>query len=179
MSDQYTLEDLFIKHGFDDFKWISGKDIQVSQWVRIKCMYGCSSYGKNSTCPPNVPTVSECISFFSEFSRAAIFHFKMQFENEEQLMHWCNTINNKLSDLEKEIFLCGFYKAFVLYVDQCNICCYCANERSECKNKKIARPCTEALAVDVYETVRSLGYPIKVIKDSTEETNRYAILLIE
>ena len=179
MQNQKRLEDLFIDNGFDDYQWIKGKDIKVSQWVRFKCMYGCNSYGKSSTCPPNVPTVNECERFFSEYSSAIIFHFNVKFEDSEQLKPWCKTINNKLAKLERDVFLAGFYKTFVLYVDECNICSTCTAERSECKNKKIARPCTEALAIDIYETVRNIGYPIQVLTDSKEEMNRYAILLIE
>jgi len=179
MENLKQIEDLFKKYGFEDYKWISGKDIKVAQWVRFKCMYGCSFYGEKSTCPPNVPDVSCCREFFSEFSHAVVFHIKKQVENEDQVSAWCKTINNKLSKLEKEVFITGFYKAFVLYIDACNLCTECANDRTNCKNKKIVRPCTEALAVDVYGTARSIGYPIKVLSEITEEMNRYAILLIE
>jgi hypothetical protein len=37
----------------------------------------------------------------------------------------------------------------------------------------------EALAVDVYKTVRSLGCPIEVKTGLTQEMYRYAILLVE
>lgn len=49
------LEALFQKHGYTDFKWIEPKDIVVSQWVRLKCTFGCGEYGRNAACPPNVP----------------------------------------------------------------------------------------------------------------------------
>ena len=179
MNNQLQLEDLFAKYELNDFKWVAGKDINVAQWVRFKCMYGCNSYGKRSACPPNVPTVSECKSFFSEYDRVVVFHFNEKFETSELLTHWCKTMNNKLSKLEKDVFLAGFQKAFVLFIDECSLCTECASERAECKNKKIARPCTEALAVDVYGTVRKIGYPINVIKENGEEMNRYAILLVE
>jgi hypothetical protein len=35
------------------------------------------------------------------------------------------------------------------------------------------------MAVDVYETVRKIGYPIDVLYDYSQEMNRYAFLLIE
>lgn len=173
------VEDLFKKHGFSDFKWVSGKNIKVSQWVRFKCIYGCNSYGKKSTCPPNVPTVSECERFFSEYESAVIVHFKRENEDKQDLASWCKAINIELSKIEKDIFLAGFYKAFAIFVDECNLCVDCVSERSECRNKKIARPCTEALAVDVYGTVTSIGYPIKVINGENDIMNRYAIVLIK
>ena len=118
-------------------------------------------------------------SFFSEYESAAVFHFVKKQETTEELAHWVRTMNNKLSKLEREVFLSGYYKTFVPFVGKCNICSNCVSERSECRNKKIARPCTEALALDVYGTVKSIGYPIKVVEDEHEEMNRYAILLIE
>jgi hypothetical protein len=45
--------------------------------------------------------------------------------------------------------------------------------------KKMARAGADALAIDVYATVRSIGYPIQVLKDYTEIMNRYAFLLVE
>ena len=55
------LEEKFLEKGFDDFKWIDPKKIVVSQWVRMKCIFGCWEYGRNASCPPNTPSVSECL----------------------------------------------------------------------------------------------------------------------
>jgi hypothetical protein len=46
-------------------------------------------------------------------------------------------------------------------------------------NPRPGRPTLESMAIDVFSTVRKLGYPIEVLKDYSEEMNRYAILLIE
>jgi hypothetical protein len=35
------------------------------------------------------------------------------------------------------------------------------------------------MAVDVFSTVRSMGYPIEVLSDYRQTMNRYAFLLIE
>jgi predicted metal-binding protein len=35
------LEGLIVQHGYADFKWIKPENIVVSQWVRMKYMYGC------------------------------------------------------------------------------------------------------------------------------------------
>ena len=35
------LEALIQKHGIAEFKWIDPKEIVVSQWVRMKCTFGC------------------------------------------------------------------------------------------------------------------------------------------
>jgi predicted metal-binding protein len=41
---------IFKKNGFDDYAWIDPKRIVVSQWVRLKCMFGYEEYGC-ATCP--------------------------------------------------------------------------------------------------------------------------------
>jgi hypothetical protein len=41
------------------------------------------------------------------------------------------------------------------------------------------RPEADALGVDVYTTVRKLGYPIEVLSDYKQAMNRYAFLLID
>jgi hypothetical protein len=35
------------------------------------------------------------------------------------------------------------------------------------------------MAMDVFATVRKIGYPIQVLSDYSQEMNRYAFLLIE
>ena len=54
-----------------------------------------------------------------------------------------------------------------------------SSARAECKDKKHARPCPEALGVDVFSTVRALGYPIDVLTDYDQQMNRYSFLLVE
>jgi hypothetical protein len=42
----------------------------------------------------------------------------------------------------------------------------------------MARPSPEGMAVDVYSTVKQLGFPIEVRTDYSQEMNRYAFLMI-
>ena len=81
--------------------------------------------------------------------------------------------------MERDVFISGYRKAFLLFIDECEFCPECAGTRHRCKNKKGARPSTEALAIDVYSTVRKFGLPIQVLKNYDETMNRYAFLLIE
>ena len=173
------LESLFQKHGYTAFKWIDPEKIVVSQWVRLKCTFGCGEYGQNASCPPNVPSVEECREFFGEYGTAAAFHFQTSLESPEERHAWSKEINLGLLELEREVFLSGFHKAFLLFMDSCGICKKCAGVRGECKSPKLARPTPEAMAMDVYTTVRQHGFPIQVLKDYSEAMNRYAFLMIE
>ncbi len=173
------LEAAFARHGFDDFKWIDPAEIVVAHWVRMKCMYGCGSYGRLACCPPNVPSVAECRKFLDEYRAAAVFHFQKKVKKPEDRRPWGIKINASLLKLEREVFLAGHQKAFLLPMDTCHLCRDCAVERNECKQPKLARPAAEALAVDVFSTVKKWGYPIEVLDDYSRTMNRYAFLLID
>jgi predicted metal-binding protein len=179
MSDRAELEALFAKHGYTDFKWIDPTQMVVAQWVRMKCTFGCPDYGRNATCPPNVPSVTECRAFFDEYRTAAMFHFAKSLGDPDQRGAWSRKANHALLKLEREVFLSGYQKAFLLFMDCCRICTDCPGVRAECKSPELARPSPEAMGVDVFSTVRQWGFPIEVLSDYAQEMNRYAFLLIE
>jgi len=178
-NNRKQLENLFHKHQFTDFKWIDPHNIVVSQWVRMKCTFGCKEYGKNACCPPNTPSLNECRTFFSEYREGVVFHFAKKVEKPEERHEWTKGVNSRLLSLEREVFLADNPKAFLLFMDSCGLCKNCAEERIECKNKRSARPTPEAMTVDVFSTVKQLGYPIEVLSDYSKTMNRYAFLLIE
>ena len=179
MQNIHGLEALFEHHGFGDYKWFDPKEIVVSQWVRMKCYFGCPEFGKTATCPPNVPTLSECRDFFLEYSQAVIFHFEKEVKKPEDRHAWTRKINMRLLKLEREVFLSGFQKAFLLFMDSCTLCSPCSGKRDICRYPKQARPAPEAMGVDVFSTVRKVGYPIEVLSDYSQKMNRYSFLMIE
>ncbi|MGD0782408.1 MAG: DUF2284 domain-containing protein [Candidatus Aminicenantales bacterium] len=179
MTDRQKLEDLFAKHGFADFRWIDPATIVVAQWVRMKCLYGCPDYGKAGCCPPNTPSVAECERFFRDYSTAVLFHFEKTVAKPEDRHEWTRGLNRRLSDLERDVFLAGHVKAFLLFMDTCALCTPCSGTRAECKDPKRARPSPDALAVDVFSTILRAGYPIEVLTDYGRAMNRYAFLLID
>jgi predicted metal-binding protein len=179
MIERQLLEALFAKHGFEDYKWIKSDQIKVAQWVRFKCLFGCAMYGKKGTCPPNTPPIDQCREFFLEYEKAVIFHLEKTLEKPEDYRPWSNEAKQRLLELEREVFLAGHHKAFLVSFEACSQCVDCVANRLECANKKGARPGADALGIDVYATARGVGYPIQVLKNFRETMNRYAFLLIE
>jgi predicted metal-binding protein len=175
-----SLEKLFQEHGYSDFKWIDPKKIIVSRWVRMKCLFGCNNYDQNCCCPPNVPSVQECERFFQEYNTAVIFRFVKKVDDPEYRRQWSREVNMELSKLERRVFVSGYERAFLLFMACCSLCEHCAGAKGKnCKKPKIARPTSEALAVDVFSTVKQYGFPINVLSDYSQEMNRYAFLMIE
>ena len=179
MTDKSTFDKIFQDLGYHDFQWIDAKDISIAQWVRLKCMFGCPSYGKSASCPPNVPSVADCRELMAEYQTAVIFHFQKQCKLDESVVAWTNQINRKLIEVEKAVFFQGHPKAFLMAVDECSLCAECTGQRETCKSSKLSRPTAEAFAIDVFSTVRKAGYDIQVLTQKSDVMNRFAILLIE
>ena len=144
----------------------------------MKCLYGCPSFGKGASCPPNTPSVTECRDLFDEYTDIAIFHFPLEVARPEDRHAIVTETDRNLLGLEKEVFLSGHVKTFLLFAGNCKLCKECTSSREDCKHPELSRPTSEALAVDVFSTARAVGYPIKVLQDYNETMNRYAFLLV-
>jgi predicted metal-binding protein len=178
-ADQHTqIDEILRSHGYTDYKWIDPTGIIVAQWVRMKCMFGCGEYGRGGACPPNTPDVAECERFFREYSDALILHFEGTMDKPEERHAWSAKINAKLLKLERDVFLAGYERAFLLFMDSCNICKECSGRRETCAQPRMARPAPEAMAVDVYSTVRRYGFDINVRTDYGQKMDRYAFLMV-
>ena len=178
MTERDRVEAILGERGFDNYTWLDPDKIVTGQWVRMKCEFGCPHFGKCAVCPPNVPSLADCERFFSEYDRAVLLQFSGTVEKPEDRHQWTRKINGGLLNLERAVFLAGYYKAFVLFVDPCNFCEECVPTRTACEHPKTARPSPEGLAVDVFTTARNAGKPIQVLDDYDKEMNRYGILLV-
>jgi predicted metal-binding protein len=179
MIDKMAIESIARTHGFEDFRWISGSDVQVRQWVRFKCMFGCGSFGKKGGCPPAVPSISECRELFTEYEHILVLHIAVKLDDPNDRREWSRKKNLSLLPIEREAFLAGHHQALLLFMDECRLCKECPGTREGCLNPAMARPCPEALGVDVFSTVRNAGFPIEVLTGYGQEMNRYAFLLVE
>ncbi|UCE60233.1 MAG: DUF2284 domain-containing protein [Phycisphaerales bacterium] len=178
MSKREELEALFAEHGFDDFRWFEPRHVVIAEWVRMKCRFGCRDYGESATCPPNIPSLQECERFFLEYEEAVLFHFSKAVPKPEDRHAWTRSINKRLVKLERAVFIAGHQKAFVLFIDPCNLCEECAGTPADCRIPHNARPAPEAMGVDLFSTVRKCGYEIEVLSDYSQEMNRFGMLLV-
>ncbi|MCF8107067.1 MAG: DUF2284 domain-containing protein [Desulfohalobiaceae bacterium] len=173
------VEKIMTAHNYSDYKWIDPKRIVVSQWVRMKCRFGCGEYGRAGACPPQTPSVTECREFFNEYSEAVVLHFQGLMDKPEDRHAWSAKINAGLVKLERAVFVAGFEKAFLLFMDSCCFCKECTGNRKTCQQPRMARPAPEAMAVDVYTTVRQVGFSVNVLSDYNQKMDRFAFLMVQ
>ena len=124
-EQRQAIDTILQANDYHDYKWIDPQKIIVAQWVRMKCMFGCGEYGWGGACPPNTPSVTECERFFREYRDAIILHFAGQMEKPEDRHAWSAKINARLVKLERAVFLAGFERAFLLFMDSCCFCKDC------------------------------------------------------
>ena len=177
-EQRQAIDTILQANDYHDYKWVDPQKIIVAQWVRMKCMFGCGEYGRGGACPPNTPSVTECERFFREYRDAIILHFAGKMERPEDRHAWSAKINARLVKLERAVFLAGFERAFLLFMDSCCFCKDCTGRRETCEQPRMARPSPESMAVDVYTTVRAFGFDINVRTDYDQQMDRYAFLMV-
>jgi len=134
---------------------IPTEKIEIKEWVRMKCMYGCSFYGKSRSCPPYTPEIETCRKIISEYNRALILKFRT---NERKILE------KLMLDIERFLFLSGYYKAFAFFVSPCSACGVCTPEK--CKQPERARPTAEAFGIDLIGTAKKSGMKMDVFNSS-------------
>ena len=151
-----------------DAKLIATKSVVTAPWVRMKCHYGCGGYNRGLCCPPYTPTPQETQQIIDCYSRALLVH---------SVVH--PTVTGIVSQLEREIFLAGYYKALAFGEGSCRLCRPNPCNLERCVHPREARPSMEACGIDVYATARSNGFPIQVVTDRSCPTNTYGLVLID
>jgi len=136
----------------------------------LKCMYGCSDWGRNHTCPsrPGNPSMAEMREMFSRYRWGVIVHAHDK--------HTSQKISFKLESLA---FHDGYY--FAMSLSDCGLCKECAAvDNLPCRNVAMARPAFHSIGIDVFKTVRQMGLPIDTLPDRDDPNqNWYSAVFIE
>ncbi len=163
--------------GADGATAVATSAIVTAEWVRMKCLYGCDDNGSYRTCPPNAPDPGHTRRLLDEFSRALLLR-----GGPHHGRALSDPMSRKLNDaalkLEGELFLAGFYKAWMMGAGPCDYCGTCELE-SPCVAPERARPSMEGCGVDVFATVRNAGWQIEVVADEDDAYSFFALVLVD
>jgi predicted metal-binding protein len=188
-----------LKAVHEDLRLIPAEIIVVSDWVRLKCRYGCDNYGKRLGCPPFSPTPDETRAVISEYRYAVLARFKVAPDPKMAAKHSRRALSssavkmqNTMAELERAAFLAGCYKAFSMSAMPCALCETCVIEEMhkkdqaifpldgiKCKNKEIMRPSMEACGIDVFKTLTNAGFKPEVLKSTKENVEIYGLILLD
>lgn len=152
---------------------IRTSEVCTAPWVRMKCQFGCPGFGETLCCPPYTPTPDEMRKILDSYTHGILLH-----------LHWTkdykivNKFNDIVVDLERIVFLDGYYKAWAIGSGPCDRCKSC-NTKGTCRNADKARPSMEGCGIDVFQTARAQGLPINVVKNHGLERDIYGLILLE
>jgi predicted metal-binding protein len=158
------------------------KKIDVAEWVRLKCQFGCSQYDTNWCCPPAIPNLDKIRTILQEFSQALLltgrrqckdFYLNNAKRRAEQVRSWKEVVG-----IERQLFLEGYDKAISLVSGSCALCKKCTYPEA-CRFPKERRPPIEAFSIDLIGTLKNLGINTPVAQQTDEIFKYYAIILLE
>ncbi len=168
MEREYFIE--YAKQlGADHAVLFNIEDIEFDSRTILKCMFGCSDWGKGCTCPSREGSLMpwEYKEVLSRYKWGLIIH-----SNSKE-------ISQKVSfEIERNAFMKGYYFAFSM--SDCALCSECAGSRGkDCLHPDKARPAFHSVGIDVFKTVHKFGLPLYTLQAPGDGQNWYSAVFIE
>ncbi|MCL2366563.1 MAG: DUF2284 domain-containing protein [Oscillospiraceae bacterium] len=155
--------------GVDHVVAVRPEHIVFDDRTLLKCMFGCSDWGKGCTCPSRAGALSlaDYERMLRKYRTVLIIHSTDK------------KIAQKASfEVERTAYLDGDALAFSM--SDCALCADCAGRAGEaCRNVKMARPAFHSVGIDVFATAKKLGLPLKALRDVNEPQNWYAAVWLD
>ena len=155
---------LALAEGAEDVVAVSPDDIVFDGRTLLKCMFGCSDWGKGCTCPSREGFLKpwEFEVLLRKYTSVLIIHAR-----DKRIAQRASYVVEQAAFLDGDIF--------AISMSDCALCSECAGKADlPCRNPKQARPAFHSVGIDVFSTVRKLGLPIKPLRNLEEEQNWYA-----
>jgi predicted metal-binding protein len=151
-----------------DARIISPREIVFDIRAILKCRWGCEDYFKEDVrCHTRGTSFQERVAMINQYHQVLVIQ-----------SHEARALSQAAIKIERAAFLDGHYFAFA--VRTCNLCRACAvQEGLACPTPEKIRPCDQSFGIDVYKTVRNLGWPCEVLRNKDGLQNRYGFVLID
>jgi len=154
-------------HGFFAAVELDPASIRSEAWVRAKCSYGCSRFGKSWSCPPHSLDQAGFEELLGCYSRALLVAGQPPLRDFQE----------HLLALEKEAFLVGFKKALVFSGGPCCWCEECPPD--QCRHPEKRRPSLESCGCDVFALAERCGIPVAPLRSSDDFVQYIGLLLVD
>lgn len=153
--------------GFGAVHPIPARAVHVPHWAGLRCRYGCELYGRPH-CPPDSPTPEKTREILGDYTRAFLL------EGEPPTADF----QRRVLQAEREAFGQGYYKALAFWAGPCSLCDPCPSG-GRCRNTRDSRPSMEGAGIDVFETARRSGIPLRTLENRHDFIKYFALLLLE
>jgi predicted metal-binding protein len=167
-----------VELGADAAQIIPTDQVVVADWVRLKCQYGCGSYGARLTCPPHSPPPEVTRRVLGHYRQALLLRVEGAGGGWKEETRQRRKLGEAVATLERELFLAGHHRAWGMGAGPCLLCAEC-DLSSPCRFPSQARPSMEACGLDVYTTVRQAGWEIEVVQTQEAPFRLFGLVLME
>jgi len=165
--DRYLA--LALELGAADAVPFTPDDIVFEPRTILKCMFGCTDWGKGPTCPSRAGSLMpwEYEPVLRRYKWGVILHPPAT-----------QTAPEASYAIERRAFVDGYYLAFSM--SDCACCTDCVGLKDKpCANPKKARPAFHSVGIDVFATARHFGLPIETLDSDDAPQNWYAAVWVE
>ena len=137
----------------------------------LKCMYGCPGGNPKTLCCSQPGRIKPWE--YEQMLKRYHFGLLSNFKPKE------GRIASKVTlEIEKKAFVDGYYFAFSLI--DCDLCAQCLRfQGMECIDPRSMRPSMHSAGIDVFKTVRGLGFTIETLSSMDEDINSFSIVFFE
>jgi len=186
-----VLEKAALELGCAEAKVIPADQIVVEDRVRLRCMIGCPTYGRNLRCPPYAPSVDSFRKILNDYSVAMVIRIKLPEISGELLEKykpknkdfrlwdryqdpvtitsalWADysqiykSMLMVLLELERAAFKQGYPLATAFFGGKCMLCEKCNVEGDVCLNPLMSRYASEAMGVNLLKTAENAGMKLQ------------------
>lgn len=160
---------LAVELGAADAVAFTPDDVVFEPRTILKCMYGCSDWGKGPTCPSRPGSLMpwEYEPVLRRYRWGVIVHASDK-----------KTAQEASYAIERRAFVDGYYLAFSM--SDCACCSECVGLKGKpCASPEKARPAFHSVGIDVFATARHFGLPIETLADDDAAQNWYAAVWVE
>lgn len=166
-ATRQTLARKALEIGFFAAVPLDPATISCEPWVKAKCAYGCSQYGRKWSCPPHAMPPEEFRAILGGYSHALLLAGQPPLRDFQE----------NLLELEKQAFLAGCKKALAFSGGPCCWCETCPDDRCAFPDKR--RPSLEACGCDVFSLAESTGLTVAPLRNSDDFVQFIGLLLLE
>ncbi|MCL1808849.1 MAG: DUF2284 domain-containing protein [Clostridiales bacterium] len=153
--------------GAADAKLFHIDDIAFDERTLLKCLFGCT--GGMHYCPE----LRDASSFIAYSDLIKKYKWGVIIRTDDLEKGQEITLA-----LESKAFFAGCYFAFG--ATECAVCEKCSHEEGKpCVNKRKQRPPLYALGIDVYKTVRQLGWELAVVQKKGDPVANITAVFVE
>lgn len=186
-----VLEKIALELCCTEAKVIPADQIAIENRVRLRCMIGCPTYGKNLKCPPYTPSVEEFRNMVNEYDFAMVVKLRYPeispeltekykpkgedaklwnlYQDTDKIAStiWSDfagiyrSMLTLLLELERAAFNQGYTLATAFFGGKCMLCEKCNVKNGFCLNPLMARFAVEAMGINMSKTAKNAGMELK------------------